>query len=296
MLTLFNQKNNVFITLFLICIFLVISCRNDDNILDSETEKLVQQATAELSEELENLNSFDQKLKNSIFLEVELPEQSKVAEELLKENVDIENLDDLIDRKFIKSNFRYDLFKVIGHSAKPIVNSNPVKVYEVEIFNYMIDSVKPEIIYPGEAGLLEEIKITKNMTASLSFFIGSGSLENNEIYHGTISETAAVIIDENEIDLDKIKKTFPTEESRSNVELITSITVTEFLHKKYKKREKKIKVKEFPVIKSGVSLGTGFYTENSSLKKKYKISINTTSIQDIISRIQNKGKTGSESI
>lgn len=269
------------VTLNLFLISILLACNSEENI---NTKSSVDESLKNSEEEIFKINSFEAKAKESITLTAILPEQLKINNELSKENSNFKDFSDLIDNKYINDKFRYDLFKVVGHSAKLVRSTDSIKVYNVEIFNYMIDSVKPEITYPGDRGLLDEVKITKEMAFTLSFFVGNSSLEDKEIFHGTISETANVIIDEKEINIDKILRVFPTENSRKNVDLITRVTVTEFIYKKYKKREKRIKIKEFPLIKSGVTLGTDFFTETSSVKKRYKVSIDTTPIQDIINR------------
>lgn len=240
-------------------------------------------------ENKKNLESIDNELKNSIQIHAKVSDSLKLSDELMSQNlVPGENLKKLMKSKFIENEFRYDLMKVIGHSAKLISSTDKEQIYNVELFNYLNDSAKAEVKYPNENGILEEVKITSKMSAALNFFIGSASLENNEIFHSIISQTANIIIDENQINLEKIKREFPNSQSRQNVELITSVTVTEFMNKKYVKREKKIKVSQFPLIKSGVSLGSDFFTESSRLRRRFKVSIQTTPIEDIIQRIGNR--------
>ncbi|TXE11595.1 hypothetical protein FUA26_05880 [Seonamhaeicola algicola] len=269
--------------LLIILLSLLTSC-NDENV-DSETQAKIDEEIKLQKEEQEKLNIIDKSIGKSMVVQVEIPDSLKIFEELQSDQFVNKGLSDLVDGKFINDKFRYDLLKVIGHSAKLISSNDNKEVYNVEPFNYLKDKPKPEITYPGDNGLLSELKITNKMTATLSFFGIEGGITNEEIYYGSISETANIIIDDKQMDVTKILSQFSTEESREGVELITRVTVTEFLHKKYKKRDKKIKVKEFPIIKSGVSLGTEFFTENSSLERTFKVSINTTSINDIIARL-----------
>ncbi len=278
-----NRTCKLFSIIFSLCLFLV-GC---DNYVDKETQKKIDESLTIQKEQESKRLELEKSFQNKILFEAYIPDEIKITDELQTEsfNGDIE-LKDLLDSKYIKAQSRYNLLKIIGHTAKLIRSEESKKVYEVDLFSYLNDTIKPVVVNPGEKGLLSELKITKKMAASLNFFIGEGSLNNDEIFHGTVSETANVIIDEKELDLNKIKKMFSTVESRKGVELITRITVTEFLHKKYKKREKKIKVKEFPIIGSGVSLGTEFFTETSSLNRSFKVSIDTTPIADIILRLE----------
>lgn len=265
-------------------ILLIASC---DNYVDKVTQQKIDEKLAIYEEERVERENLENSIKKSIQIEAEIHDSLRLKDELkiASFNGNKKNIQDLIDDKFIKSQSRYNLLKIVGHTAKLVNENDTIKKYEVELFSYLNDTIKPEIINPGDDGLLSELKITKKMTATLNFFIGEGSLNNDEIYHGTVSETSNVIIDEKELDLEKIKNQFSTPASMKDVELITRVTVTEYVHKKYKKREKKIKVKEFPVIGSGVSLGTEFYTETSSMERSFKVSIDTTPIKDILSRL-----------
>ena len=279
-----NKSKKILFALFSLT-YILIGC---DNYVDKETQKLINEKIEFYEKQKSKSDLVNQTLQNSILIEAEIPDEIKISEELGTSNLDgNREIMDLMDDKFIKSQSRYDLLKIAGHTTKLVSSDSKTKVYEVDIFSYLNDTIKPKVINPGVNGLLSEFKITNKMTATLNFFIGEGSLNNSEIYHGTVSETANIIIDEKELDLNKIKRVFITPESRKNIELITRVTVTEFLHKKYKKREKKIKVKEFPLIGSGVSLGTEFFTETSSLNKSFKVSIDTTPIEEIIIRLEN---------
>ncbi len=277
-----SRKTSIII---IILATLILGCGSNENV-DEETEKLIKEELQLQNKIQEKLNSFDQRIEETLLIKVEIADSLKISNELKEDPTINKGLEGLIDDKFINDKFRYDLLKVIGHSAKLKSTTNNIKVYNVQPFNYLKDKPKPKITYPNENGLLSELKITNKMTSTLNFFGIKSGLTNEEIYYGTVSETANLIIDDKLLDLPKIKRQFTTEESRKGVELITMVTVTEFLHKKYTKRERKIKVKEFPLIKSGVSLGKDFFTENSFLKRTFKVSIETTPIDEIISRTE----------
>ncbi|SHG30687.1 hypothetical protein [Flagellimonas flava] len=266
----------------------VMSCCDDDKV-DKKTQQEIDEKLALYEKENLEREDLEGSIQNSIHIEAEIQDEIKISDELKLNKLETtQTIKDLIDDKFIKSQSRYNLLKIVGHTAKLVDENESSKKYEVELFSYLNDSIKPEIINPGKDGLLSELKITKNMTATLKFFIADGSLKDNQIYHGTVSETSNVIIDEKELDLKKLKKEFKTPKSMKNVELITRVTVTEYVHKKYNKRSRKIKVKEFPLIGSGVSLGTEFYTESSRMERSFKVSIDTTPIEDIIRRLDKK--------
>ncbi len=180
--------------------------------------------------------------------------------------------------------YREDLPKLVG-----LIATKNDDDYSVGIISFLKDSAKLTMAVPKDGVLLErnlEKKDEKKLGWILSF-----DLEDNQILQYIIEDQARVVLDDKNINLDKLKRIFDKSNWKNHY-LITLATSTAITYRSLRKVGKAIKVGDIPLLGSAISANSSIYISESSMQRNFKVGLRLVPVQTILEEAFPKGQTG----
>ena len=191
-------------------------------------------------------------------------------------------LKNVFDRLYIANvgieTYRENLEELLGRIV--FVESG---LKNIGLLSVKLDTAKIKSFIPKQGKLLSQ-KLTKNSSASISFFINASATEER-IYEYYVMDISRAILKGNQINKESLKKitsNMTDAELKQNY-IITGATVTEIFRREFEKKSKKIKASNFPVGGNALSFEGNFFVSDDNYEREYKIGL-TASRLDIVKR------------
>jgi hypothetical protein len=224
---------------------------------------------------------------NGMNISEEIATQLDSVEGFLKKNQD----EFSFDNEFVPSTFsgrtyipnaglpdyRDDLSKLLG-----LIVTKENLEYTVGVVPFVKDKSELKVSVPKN-GVLVERKVEKKDEKKLGWIL-SVELDDSEILNYTIEDLSRAILDFEQMDVEKLQAVF-NESNWNDRFIIVLATATAITHKTHRKKGRRIRFDEIPLIGSAISANSNIYISNESLQRDFRVGLRLVSIKSIIEEI-----------